>query len=514
MATESMPEAAATAAALPGVGSPRPPLSGGLLGRQIVQYAPGVLAPAVMALAFAVVFTRVFDSADYGRYSLAQSAVTLVSLLASQWLQQGINRFLPAAPPGEAVYRLKAAIGLGLLLVCAAVGSAALGVVALGAVLLPPVWFRTTLAAAALVLTTVIFTPLSVVFQAEMRARRSTEFGIATATARLLFALALVFLVGRDPAYLLWAPAGAFALAIPLLWRDGSFPPLARIIDRRSEWWPDVRRMADYGFPVMGWLIAATLLDASDRWIIQLFRGPEEVGIYAANYALVANSVGVVATPMILAVHPFLMRAWGTGDRESAARWLGTVVEWYLIAGTVLVGLVALYSGDLATLLLGPAFRAGHRIIPVVVAGMVAWQLGVYSHKPLEFTERTRLMFGLCAGTTAVNGLLNVLLVPHFGYMAAAYTTLGSYVLYTGVATWAGRRLLRWHLRWSGVLGAVAFAATGFLLAALVRFLVARAFGHGVGMLTSLVVAFATTTWVLARQFLPLLRELRRSARA
>lgn len=510
MATESFEETGLPPALLQEEGRPMVPLTGRLLGRQIVQYAPGVVAPAVIALAFAVIFTRVFTSAEYGRFSLAQSVVTMITLLAGQWLLQGINRYLPGVPAGAATARLKRAILLGVLLVAAVmVAVAALGTA--WAALLAPEWLHLVLASAALALATVVFSPLAIILQAEMRARRSSAYGLASSAARLSLALLFVFYVSHTPQSLLWAQAGAFVLVIPLLWRDAHFPPVRQMLQRSHESWLEVRRMAVYGFPVVGWVIAAMLLDTSDRWIIQFYRGSGEVGVYAANYSLVAGTVGLVATPMIIAVHPFLMRAWSTGQRAAAERWLGVIMQWYLVAGALLVGLVALYSSDIANLFLGPDFRVGHRIIPVVVAGIVAWQLGMYTHKPLEFMERTRLMFGLCAAATAVNAVLNLLLVPRFGYIAAAYTTLFSFIFYVGVTTWAGRRLLRWRLPWKGLAGSFAVSAVGFIVAALLRGVVQSTLGYVAGLLASGVVALATSGGVLYWQFGPLLRQLRRS---
>lgn len=486
---------------------PPPALTGGLLRRQIVQYAPGVLLPALVAIVSAVVFTRVFDAGRYGRFSLAMSVASVTILLLSQWLQQGIARFVSGVEPGEPARQLKSAVGLALLLACAV--ALLLGVV-VNVVLpfvLPPEWRTLSLAATSLVIATVLFGPLNAILQSEMRATRYTTYVASTSVLRLVLSLAFVFLVARDVAALFWAQSLALAIALPLLWRDASLPSLHDIVRRWRASRAGVRRLAVYGFPVVGWAVAANLLDASDRWVIQFFRGPGDVGIYSANYSLVGGSVGLVSLPMMLATYPFLMRAWAGGDRTTAGRWLGTIVEWYLVAGALLVGVIGLYSRDIATHMLGPSFREGYRIIPVVLAGMIAWQLGMFAHKPLEFVQRTGLMFALCVGAAVLNVLLNLVVVPRFGYMGAAWTSLVCYAAYTLVVTLVGRRILPWTVRWRRVRGTLSLIALGLVATWLVREWADRAVGELAGLLISSPVALATVAVVVVREVLPLLRR-------
>jgi O-antigen/teichoic acid export membrane protein len=486
------------------------PLSGGLLRRQVVQYAPAVLLPALVSIVSAAVFTRVFDSAEYGRFSLASSVAAVAVLLLSQWLHQGVARFVPSVGDDpDAAHRLKSAVTLALVLVAGTTLLAGAAVSVGAAVLLPSPWPRHVLAATAFVAASVLFGPVGAVIQSEMRARRYSAYVATAAVLRLLFSVGIVFGIARDPSALLWAQAAALAVVLPLLWRDAMLPRLRETLRRRREWFPEVRSIAAYGFPVVGFTVSATLLDLSDRWVIQYFHGEGAVGIYAANYSLVFGTIGLVALPMLLATHPFLMRAWESGDRAAAGRWLGRIVEWYLVAGTLLVGTVGLYASDIANVMLGPAFRPGHRIIPVVLAGMIVWQLGMYSHKPLEFTRRTGVMFALCVAVTLANFLANLAVVPRLGYMGAAWTSLAAYAAYTVVVTIIGRRILPWRVRWGSTLGSLALTAAGLGAAALVRGAVSERFGYLPALGASALVCALVAAAVLGRELLPLLAASR-----
>lgn len=458
-----------------------------LLAVQVLGYVPGSILPAFISLASAAIFTRVFSAGEYGQYSLIISVTALVTAMSSQWLQQAVNRYLPTTTSEAERQRIKQVTAAGVVVICGLLAGAGTLAYILLPLTMPPQWQGFFLPAALLVIATGAFNPVGVVLQAEMQARRFSYYNLANAAGKLVLSLLIIFTVSREPAGMVWGAALSAILLLPALWRQAGMPALTVL--RRADWpsyWIGIKRFATYGFPMIGWFLAATLLNVGDRYVIQWFRGSAEVGIYSANYNLIQGAVGLVAAPVLLAAHPFLMRAWGEGDKENAGRWLGTIAEWFALAGIMLVGATWLFSSDLATWFLGAEFRAGHVIMPAVIAGVVAWQLGMYAHKPLEFAERTTLMFILSLMVAVLNLVLNIIFVPMYGYTAAAYTTLIGFVTYAIITGIAGRRFLRWRVR-PGPIG-VTMLITVVSVAGLaeVRHLTENAYGHLPGFLVTL----------------------------
>lgn len=448
--------------------------------------------PAVVAILSAAIFTRALSSAAYGRFSLAQSVAVLVATLSSQWLIQSTNRFLPEARSAGARQESYETIVLGLLWITGGTLGLALVAIPVVGALVGPSWDHFVWPAAALILTTSLLNPLRTVLQARMEAGRFALYKVWEVVLRFVLALGLVFLVSRSAAGLLWAGPIAMALLIVPLWRHTGLPTASRVVERWRQLRPVMRRWGAYGFPLIGWSLGAVLLSVGDRYVIQLVRGEAEVGIYSANYGLVAGAVGLLAAPVRLAAHPFLMRAWGSGDRDAAGRWLGTITEWYLIGTLLIVGPFVLFAKDLVQILLGPEFREGYSVIPIVLAGLGFYQLGLYAHKPLEFMNRTRVMLFLSIGVAAANVGLNVALVPAFGYHAAAWTTLGCYALYAVLAAYAGRGVLRWQIRWKALGGTLGVLIGGLAAAVVARRLVELQLGYVPGMVVGALVVAAT----------------------
>lgn len=466
---------------------------------QIARYIPGSVIPAVVGALFAVIFTRLLTAGEFGRYSLAVSSAVLVSNLTSQWLVQGANRYLPGRGGSVAATRLKGGVALGVVGILAALTVLGLGLAAADVAGVLQGWESVVWAGFALAVATALFNILGGVMQAQMQATRYSRYQVVAIVGRLALAVLLVYGVSASASSLLWAAGVGHLAMLPFMWRDAGIPSYRSVRRRWRRLAAVCGRLARYGVPMVGWIVAATLLDAGDRYIIQLTRGAAEVGIYAANYNLVTSGVGLAAMPVLLAAHPFLMRAWQQGDPREAARWLGTIVEWFLVAGAVLVGMVALFAEDAVMLLLGDAFYPGYRIVPIVLAGQLIWQAGLYAHKPLEFVGKTRTMLGLSACTAVLNLALNLAFVPRFGYLGAAYTTVVSYLAYTLVAAWLGRRALAWGIRWRLVASASAQSLGAVAVAAAVRAVVEPQLGYVAALLIAGMIALAANVWVVRR---------------
>ena len=77
---------------------------------------------------------------------------------------------------------------------------------------------------------------------------------------------------------------------------------------------------AAYGLPMMGWVIGGQILSLADRFVIGAFRDASVVGIYSANYKLVAMGFDLISTPILTACYPLIMSAWEEGKREAIPR--------------------------------------------------------------------------------------------------------------------------------------------------------------------------------------------------
>lgn len=426
------------------------------LERDTRRYVPAAVVPAAAGLAGVLIYTRIFDSADYGRYSLVLASVMIASTLFGGWIQQSILRFLPRFSANQELPAFTSKT-FGLVTASCTAVAVVLLVVFFTARPAFEVYARLYLPALALLVSEMVFLNLNTLFQAGLKSRQYAAYKIAAAVFRLGFALGFVFFIKRDIMGLIAGAAlGQLLLVLPMarglkVLHAGATPRL--VFDAGF-----LRTFAAYGIPMVGWMFGGQILNLSDRFIIGAFRGSAEVGVYSANYNLVNVGFGLVTMPFLMAAHPLVMTAWESGRKDEIPGVVRAFSRFYVLAVAPVVAVVSTFSAEITRLLLGIEFREGHTIIPFVLGGAAAWGLAQMGHKGLELKEKTAVMCALVLVTAVANVALNLVFVPRYGYFAAAVTTLVSFLLYPLLVYATVRSHVRWSIPW-GTIGRASAAS-------------------------------------------------------
>ncbi|MBU0508478.1 oligosaccharide flippase family protein [bacterium] len=198
-------------------------------------------------------------------------------------------------------------------------------------------------------------------------------------------------------------------------------------IDRRI-----LGEMVKFGLPNVPTYLFVMVIELADRKILELYRGLEEAGLYSAGYKL-GMFMAVVTGAFRFAWQPFFL---SNADREDAPRLFARVLTYYLLVTGVLL-LVLAFFVDLIVktpwpgigCILAPSYWPGLAVFPIILLahifdGIYAnLMVGVYLKK---LTARLPLVTGIAAAVTIG---LNLLLIPRYGMMAAAWVTLLAFIL-------------------------------------------------------------------------------------
>ncbi len=411
-------------------------------------------------------FTRVLDADAYGLYSVVTSAVTILIVVASGWIEQAVLRYLPEYDAAR-THRETGGLVIGLTAAtCVAIGLLAV-VVYVGARGRLGIYARLFFPATLLLVAEASFIALGAVLQSRLRSHTVSILRSVGALLRFATALGLLLWIQRDVRWLLLGAAigrGAAAVATLVV--------VAR--DQDGWAWPRfdravARRFALYGAPMLGWTLSSRVLGVSDRFVIEAFHGSAAVGVYSANYTLVTMGFGLLSAPLLTAAHPLIVNAWKDHGPDRAPEIIESFSRLYVLVLTPVVAVLALCSREVSALLLGGAFREGHEIIPILVLGVFVWGFSMYGHKGLELAEHTGIMCVFAAITAAINVGLNFIFIPTYGYRAAAVTTLVSAFVYPVLVHWISKRYVPWRIPWSTIAEAFAASAVAFALGAVVR---------------------------------------------
>ena len=204
--------------------------------------------------------------------------------------------------------------------------------------------------------------------------------------------------------------------------------------------WRYVREALGYGLPLVPHTLAAWVLQAADRLILERHVSLAELGLYNFGYTLgTAMQFLVMGINQAWSPHYYrLMKADPAADKKVVR-----VVSIYvvLVGGACMFGV--LFAGEIIRLLMPASFLGAARYVPPVLTGYLLLGYYYFASAPLFYFKKTRFIPLLTGTAAAVNIGGNIWLVPSFGAIASAWVTMITYGLLFVLAFWAGQRYQR-----------------------------------------------------------------------
>lgn len=176
--------------------------------------------------------------------------------------------------------------------------------------------------------------------------------------------------------------------------------------------------------PFVFHLLSSTLLNSSDRAMISNICGTESNGLYgmAANVAMIAY---LLWSAMGQAYLPWFGEQMNHKNYELIRKNSHTYIG---IFAFVILGLM-LFTPEGLLILGGKDYLMARDCVPPITVGyLFVFLYSLYVN--IEQFQKKTIGMAICTSIAAgVNVLLNAILLPKFGYIAAAYTTLVGYIL-------------------------------------------------------------------------------------
>lgn len=399
-------------------------------------YALGPAAQKVIGfLLLSLVVTYVGASENYAVVDLSAVTIALAAQCLGINLLHGMTRYYPEYATERERGTL---VTTCLLLLGATTGIALLGAVVFSAKGAEILFDSPELAGAFVVVAAILF--LQTIGQVGMRwlqiLERSVAYGVLTTAKTVLeIGLKVWFLVGLG--------LGFMGVLYSVLYGElvVAAGVLVWIVHRLglSFSWPMAKRLLRYSYPLVLSGLLMFVLHSADRYFVKEMRGLGDEGIYAAGYKLgtIGNAMFLDAFGLIWFPYVF-----GVKDPEAVATLCRKVLTYFTLVMTCASLAIAVFSEELTRFLFPPEYVEGHLVIPLVLAGYVAWAVYQVVSTVFYLRERTLAITALVGGAAALNLVLNALLVSRMGYLGAAWATLWTFAA-LAVASWiAAERLM------------------------------------------------------------------------
>ncbi|MBS5029705.1 MAG: polysaccharide biosynthesis C-terminal domain-containing protein, partial [Clostridiales bacterium] len=186
-----------------------------------------------------------------------------------------------------------------------------------------------------------------------------------------------------------------------------------------------VKKMLTYSIPLMPNSISWWISNSSDRYIMKMFRGLAELGVYSISYKIPS----IMATVSSIMISAWEMSAVDDFGSEKSRKFFSQIYElWinvYIIVCTILIIFVKL----LAYILFQKEFFEAWHLVPILLFASIFNGLSSFLGTVFTAAKETRSVFVTTMAGAIVNIILNFLMIPFWGGYGAAIATAIGYLV-------------------------------------------------------------------------------------
>ncbi|MBO4693934.1 MAG: polysaccharide biosynthesis protein [Clostridia bacterium] len=202
-----------------------------------------------------------------------------------------------------------------------------------------------------------------------------------------------------------------------------------------TKYW---KQSLKFNLPLIPHYLSTIILASSDKVMLQHLSSEYYVGIYSVVYAFSSLSL-IIFTAINNSYTPWAYEAL----REKNYPALRKRTNLIIFVSVLFCLMLMLFAPEGVYILGGKSYLKALPIVPILICG-IFFSSFYFIFSNVEFiNKRTKIVFPITLLGSAVNIGLNWLLIPKYGYFAAAYTTLIGYVIIAVCHYFYSRHILK-----------------------------------------------------------------------
>lgn len=260
---------------------------------------------------------------------------------------------------------------------------------------------------------------------------KAKEFGVISTIMTLCnFGLSLYLIYNTT---LMWESRAIPAIILPIVFGTYTFYRLIK--ERLISFSVDkdlMKKAMIYSLPFLGIVLLRQVLDFSDRYILDYFCGLSDLGIYDMGYKI-GMLVYVVINSFHLVFIPKVYEHFSLLEKEPTSVLKHKIVSmfhlYFVIVIVITIGVIIGGHVLFAINYVDPKFGDAIYIVAPVAISYLFYALYTISGVIIGQTFKNIYNLYVVSLGIVVNLVLNVLFIPDYGGMAAAWSTLITFVV-------------------------------------------------------------------------------------
>jgi O-antigen/teichoic acid export membrane protein len=385
-----------------------------------------------LGVAVTLIIVRLLGDARFGQWSTILAVVQIAAYVADFGLEQVVVRQAATDPEQEAKW-------LGALVVLRVVLGVPVFLVALALLAIIATDHAMLVASVIVIAMSIVTAPMFLRPIFQLRTRNDVPVAAMTVQSVLWTAGAAALLAagagaGLEAVAALFAATTTIGALVVMIAGLRVLRPQLRHVR------PQIREILRVGVPIGIAGLLVTAYAKIDQVLVFVIVGDRAAGLYGAAYRFL-DQAQFLPISVMTTLYPMMARAY-VADRDQLRRLIQVTIEILLIGSLPVLAFMIAAGPQVMAFIFGESFAQAGHALAILMGAFVVISIGYVSGSLIIVLDEQRTFMRYALIGLVVNLALNVTLLPRFHYVAAAWATLITDAVVTGLAVLLVRRKL------------------------------------------------------------------------
>ena len=217
-----------------------------------------------------------------------------------------------------------------------------------------------------------------------------------------------------------------------------------------------IRNLIYYGFPLIVLELSSIIMAMGDRYQIGLFLNQRDVGYYSVASNIAKYISDFIAQPFSLAIFPIYNHIFFKKGRDYTSQYLTHILTYYIVISIPIFALFSITSKQLIITLASSKYIESYLVLSPMLLGFLFFGGISIVASGLYIYKATSTIAKVSCSCAALNVMLNLILIPLFGYLGAAFATSLTFMIYFFIIFYYSRKLIEINIHISSIIKSIA----------------------------------------------------------
>lgn len=223
----------------------------------------------------------------------------------------------------------------------------------------------------------------------------------------------------------------------------------------------EIVKLLKFGAPLIIVNLAGITIIMADRYILRHYSGLSEVGIYSLGYQFGLIISILLVQPLKLVWPPMM---FSIEKQEYANQYYSRILTYFLVIGLFFFLGISLLSEDVLKLIASPDYWGAAIVIPLITFAYVLFGVQELLNLGLALNRRTEYYAYIFVVGAVLNVGLNILLIPKFGILGAAFSIFITYLVICILKYYSSQRYYSVRYEWERIIKLVLISIVIFII--------------------------------------------------